>query len=155
MLVLIDNQLEQAITDTMITIEITKRQKDSLVLKSIAEDGLKFSSSEKIFNNDTVYVLTRLSQKLPYRFADLQYPNLEIPSSFSEDLKLSQLNKIEPYIDSIILKTYFKTGEPEMDKLRKFELDSILKPFELNRIEREVSLKPINKFVDFVKNPLN
>ncbi len=118
-------------------------------------NGIKHTVSNKLIDGDTVYILTRDSLPLPFSFSDLSYPEFSIPDSFGDTLSLSQLNSIEPYIDLVIEKSMLKTENKNMDTLREYEIKNVLKPFEQNRIERKVSLKPIHKFIDFVKKPLN
>jgi hypothetical protein len=155
MLSLIDDQLELAIADTNITVEITKQQKEKLVLKMDTLDGLHFIPSDKRVNDDTVFILRRDLRTLPYRFMDLSYPELFIPDSLSMNIKISKIDSIEPYINRRIKTLKLASGDSIMNSLRLHELNMVLKPYEINRIRTEVSLKPIHKFIDFVKNPLN
>lgn len=156
---LIDRQLDLALTDKEITVEITKRHFDSLGLRNDTVNGIKYEVTNKLITGDSIYILKRDSQTLPYRFTDLSYPEFTIPDSYSDTLKLSHLELIEPYIENkisqIIENKNFITRDTLMDKLRVNEINNILKNYELNRIEREVSLKPVHKFIDFVKKPLN
>ncbi len=152
---LLDSQLESAISDTSVTVEITKQLIDSLGIKTDDENGIKLKISDKIVGKDTVYILTRDSNKLPYRFYDLSYPELTIPHKFEDTLKLSQLGSIESFIDQRIKIIDYTTGNSEIDSIRKYEVENIIKTYENNRIEQQVSLKPIHKFIDFVKRPIN
>jgi len=152
---LIDNQLNLAFSDIPVTIEITKQQFDSFGLRNDTINGFKFSKSDKMVNDSIVYIVTRDSLPLSYRFSDLSYSVFLVPNSYSDTLKLSQLEHIEPYIDKCVQEHNIKTENPKMDSLRMYELKTILKPYELNNIERKVSLKPVHKFIDFVKKPFN
>ncbi len=152
---LLDSQLELAISDTSVTIEITKQLIDSLGIKTNDENGIKLEKSNKIVGEDTVFILTRESNELSYKFYDLRYPELTIPYEFEDTLKLSQLNHIESFIDQHIKMFNYTSNSSEIDSLRIYEVENILKTYELKRIENQVSLKPIHKFIDFVKKPIN
>jgi len=154
-MVLIDNQLALAIADTNITVEITKQQFDSLVLRIDSIDGINTEPSDKLMNGDPIYILTRDSLTLQYSFTDLMYPEFNIDDSFKDMFSISNLDSIGSSLDLIIGEVKIKTENNVMDSIRNYELDSIIKTYEQNRIKREITVKPIHKFIDLVKKPLN
>lgn len=152
---LIDEELSKAFADTIINVEITKQQFDSLGIENDTTNGFSYIVSDKIVNDSIVYIVTRDWKTIPYRFTNLSYPEFSIPETYSDTLKLSQLDSIKPYIERQVQQYIIKTHNQKMDTLWMYELNNILKPYEINRIEREVRLKPVHKFIDFVKTPLN
>jgi len=150
----LDHQITAAVSDSNLTVEITKQKLDTLLKRATPLDDISDSATDKVMKGDTIYVLKRKSAELPYRFGDLIYPYFTISDNFADTIPLTHLDKIESYITDQAAGLDYTTGNSEMDSLRKYELDSVITVFEHDRLRREVALKPVNKFIEFVRKPL-
>jgi len=148
----LQEQIDEAIRDSNITVEIKQSELDK-VLKDTIYYFIDVDTTDKMIEKERVYVLNRERDSLTYQFSDLVYPEFSVSKKYSDTLSLSDVGKIESYLKRRIKDIDYTTQHPQMDSLRKEELYTVIKPYEYKRIKDQVLLRPINKAISWVHKP--
>jgi hypothetical protein len=147
----VQEQVEEAIKDTSLTVEITNADRALLnTKKDTLHDIFECLPTNKMFKKETVYMLKRKNSTLSYDFMDLAYPDFSMPKGFTDTLRYGDLDLIKPYLEKQIENFKNKSRDSLLNTIRKEELEQVILPYEHKRVKNQILLRPVNKAISWI-----